>query len=258
MKNKYIQKTLQLFAIITLFSVGAFAQNSGALSQKWIPVNLYGKQINAGKSVLELNETEKRITGNAGCNRMFGSFERNGKNIKFAGVGTTKMFCGDENIMKVETDFLRALGETTKFKKNGKSLKFYAGKNMVASFILAKQNAESATKLEDKKWILETINDKAVAQTETVAFLSFDKEKSSAGGNSSCNVFGGTYSVDGANLKISEIISTMRACIEDERINIEREFMNALQNIDRFEIKAGKLYLYQGENRLLTFNGENK
>lgn len=259
MNNKYIRKTLKLFAIITFLSVGIFAQNSNKnVSQRWIPVSIFGEKIGDSKAFIEINETEKRLTGNAGCNRMFGSFVSRGKNIKFSGIGTTKMFCGDESIVKLETNLLRSLNAATRYQKSGDSLKFYAGKKLISSFKSVKQTAPDSAKLEDKKWTLESFGDKPAPKTETTAFLIFDKEKKSAGGNTSCNVFGGSYVSEGASVKITEIISTQRACVEDERMNVEREFTNGLQNADRFEIKNGKLYLYQGETLLLNFNGENK
>lgn len=44
----------------------------------------------------------------------------------------------------------------------------------------------------------------------------------------------------------------MRACIEDERINVGRAFLGGLQKAHRFEIKGGELSLYEGDNLLLT------
>ncbi len=260
MRNKYIRQTLKLFAIITVFSIGIFAQsiNKTGYTQRLIPIKIYGEKVSNSKAFIELIESEKRLTGNAGCNRMFGSFEKSGRNIKFSSIGTTKMFCNDEDVMKFEADLLRSLGETTRYKKSGDLLKFYAGKRPVSIFKLTQENIVVKGNLEDKKWVLESINNKNVPKTETVAFIVFDKEKGSAGGNTSCNSFGGSYVSEDASLKVSEIISTQRACIEDERMNVEREFMNALQNTDRFEIKLGKLYLYQGNNLLLVFNGQRK
>jgi heat shock protein HslJ len=260
MKNRYIVKTLKLFAIITIFSIGAFAQNpsKNGYSQRWLPVEIYGKKVTNPKAFIEFIDSENRLVGNAGCNRMFGSFKKSGRNITFSGIGTTKMFCSGDDVMKFETDLLRAISQTTRSKKSGDLLKFYAGKKLVAVFKTNQENVVTVAKLEDKKWVLESIENKAVPKLETDAFIVFDKEKESAGGNSSCNSFGGNYVSEGKTLKITEIISTMRACIEDERMNVERQFMNGLQNADRFEIKLGKLYLYQDEKLLLTFSGQNK
>jgi heat shock protein HslJ len=50
----------------------------------------------------------------------------------------------------------------------------------------------------------------------------------------------------------------MRACIEDERMVTEREFLDGLRDTDRYEIKANKLYLYKGRRLLLSFDAAAK
>jgi heat shock protein HslJ len=89
-------------------------------------------------------------------------------------------------------------------------------------------------------------------------FLVFDAAKSSAGGNTGCNVFGGNYESKGKTIRNFDTVSTMRACIEDERMTFEREFMDALQKANRFEIKGEKLFLYRSEKLLITFAGRDK
>jgi heat shock protein HslJ len=123
-----------------------------------------------------------------------------------------------------------------------------------------KTNPEDNTslRLENRKWVLESIKSRRLPKIETQPFINFDKSKSSAGGNTGCNVFGGNYSVTRDTIAITNIVSTMRACIEDERMNVERQFKNGLENANRFEIKDGKLNLYQNRILLLTFRAENK
>jgi heat shock protein HslJ len=50
----------------------------------------------------------------------------------------------------------------------------------------------------------------------------------------------------------------MRACIEDERMKIERDFLDGLEKANRYEIQREKLMLYQSNRLLLTFKGEAK
>lgn len=265
MKFNKINKISYLFAIFSIFSLNVFAQNmtSGYVPQRWIPTMIKGKQIKDTKAFIEFSEGGNRLAGNAGCNRLFGNFEVRGKSLNFSGIGTTRMFCSDKNAMLTETNFLNILNKTTSFKKSGNVLRLYEGKRQIAKLKLVKSvtNTEpvaDSIKLEDKKWILESVKNGAVAKVETEASIVFNKEKQSAGGNTSCNVFGADYEADGQNLKITQAISTFRACVEDERMNIERSFLNGLQNVNRYKIKGEKLYLYQGESLLLTFRGENR
>jgi heat shock protein HslJ len=47
--------------------------------------------------------TESRISGNAGCNQFFGSFEQNGGHIKVQPLATTRMACSPEKMNKEHT-----------------------------------------------------------------------------------------------------------------------------------------------------------
>lgn len=256
MKSKFVKVCLLSIAIIGGFNLAISAQEKSGLKM-WNLVQIDGKNIEETKAFIELNKSDSRFTGNAGCNRMFGTFETKGNEVKFSGIGTTKMFCGASEVMKTEADFVRLLGEATRIKQKGNTLKIIAGDKLILKF-KATNGSPAAVRLEDKKWILESIRENKPGKTSETAFLVFDSAKGSAGGNTGCNVFGGSYKAEGSNVKFTEIISTMRACIEDDGMNVERGFLDGLQNADRYVIKEGKLYLYHGETLLLSFRGESK
>jgi heat shock protein HslJ len=264
MKQQYLKLGLKLFVIIGLLNIGIFAQNNwrNDLSAKhWELTELGGKRIYSSKAFLEIDASQNRFAGNAGCNRMFGTVNINGKNINFGGVGTTRMFCSEAGVMKLEGDFTRALERVTRFEKTGNNLSLYARNRLILKFKGTDKSGSddnSQLKLEDKKWVLQSIKGRNLPKVETLPFINFDKAKRSAGGDTGCNVFGGNYSVTRDTIAITNIISTMRACIEDERMNLEREFKNGLENANRFEITGGKLNLYSGRTLLLTFRAENK
>jgi heat shock protein HslJ len=264
MKQKYLKLGLKLFVIIGLLGVAVFAQNdrrNDLSARRWDLTEINGKRIYSSKAFLEIEASQSRFTGNAGCNRMFGSLSVSGRNIDFGSVGTTRMFCSERDVMKLEADFTRALERVTRFERNGNNLSLYARNRLILKFKgTAKPNPDgnSAARLEDKKWVLESIKNRRLPKIETLPFINFDKQKGSAGGNTGCNVFGGNYSTTREAIAITNIVSTMRACIEDERMNVERQFKNGLENANRFEIKGGKLNLYRNQTLLLTFRAENK
>src|SRR5690606_1544216 len=119
---------------------------------------------------------------------------------------------------------------------------------------------EAASALDSLKWELVRIDGEDLKLVEgDKPFLSFDKEKGSAGGNTGCNVFGGSYEQTGENaIRIFDTISTMRACIEDDRMTVERKFMAALLEVDRFEIEDKSLKLFKGDALRLEFRGVKK
>ena len=50
----------------------------------------------------------------------------------------------------------------------------------------------------------------------------------------------------------------MRACEEDGKMQLEREFLDGLRRANRFEIRHNRLQLFRGQRLLLTLRGENK
>lgn len=236
-------------------------------ARRWNLIEISGGAVERSKAFVEFDSAQKRFSGNAGCNRMFGKFETSGNEIKFSGIGATKMFCSEEGAMKLETDFIKSLETATRFEKTGDTLIFYAGENPVLKFSGAAKNTNSdansgnensnVVKLEDKKWILTAIAEKPLPKIEKEPFLVFNPEKDSAGGYSGCNSFGGGYKTDGDKISVTEIVQTFIAC-EDERGTVERQFLDSLQKANRFEIKAGKLNLSEGSRPLLSFEAREK
>jgi len=264
MKRSYLKFGLKLFVIIGLLNVGVFAQNNRRNDlgdRRWTLTEINGSRVSGSKAFFELDRSENRFSGSAGCNRMFGSVSVSGRNIDFGNVGTTKMACSERGVMKLEADFTRALERVTRFERNGSNLNLYARNRLVLRFKSTPKtdpDENGRMTLENRKWVLESIRNRPLPRIETVPFINFDQAKRSAGGNTGCNVFGGSYSATRDTIAITDVISTMRACIEDERMNVEREFKNGIENANRFEIAGGKLNLYRNRTLLLTFRAENK
>jgi heat shock protein HslJ len=78
------------------------------------------------------------LSGSGGCNRLVGSFERNGDTIRFTQVATTRIACA-ERVMQREAAFLDALAATSRFELDGDSLVLLAGQDPVA--VLAAQRS---------------------------------------------------------------------------------------------------------------------
>lgn len=249
-------KVLGIFIGIVLFAISGTAA-PGIGEVRWELTELNGESVRDSTAFIEFNESENRIAGNTGCNRMFGSYELADGMFKLKGAGSTRMACLQDGAMETEAALLRALGEADSLKQRGQTLAFHSNGKRVLKFKAAKSGSTS-TDLTSKKWILKKIGDMNVDLGSDVPFLNFDAEKKGAGGNSGCNVFGGNYETEGKSIKFRDIISTMRACEFEDRMTIERGFLDGLQNADRFEIKGGKLFLYRENKVLLEFEGISK
>jgi len=126
---------------------------------------------------------------------------------------------------------------------------------LISSCKTAKESMASTTALYDTKWSLKKIYDgDAVTSVDTKAFIRFDKEKGSAGGNGSCNSFGSTASVNGNEVSFKNIFSTKMYC--DQVQQIENRYLKHLQNANRHEVKDRSLFLYRDKQLLLEFLAE--
>jgi len=80
-----------------------------------------------------LQENNLVVTGNSGCNRMFGHYALNGDSIKFDQMGGTKMFC--EARMELEQKFLEMFSAVTGWKITGNTLQLLdANGNALGTF----------------------------------------------------------------------------------------------------------------------------
>jgi heat shock protein HslJ len=120
--------------------------------------------------------------------------------------------------------------------------------------VLARVKAENTAPLERRElsgihWILLRIEGEKVNTTK--AFIQFDETKKSAGGNGGCNAFGGSFSKNGYQIKISQIMSTKMFC--EETSGIENKFLENLEKVTSYEFVKGKLNLLAGDRVVLEF-----
>ena len=258
-----MKKLITLVTLIIASAVMSFAQSERIGTRQWKLVSVDGMAAGIStRAYLELNAEQTRFSGNAGCNRMFGSVSVQGRRVDFSGVGTTRMACAEPRVRRLETAFVRALENVDRFRQRGNALELYDRNRLVIRLIAmtkqAPEDPDGRVALEDRKWVLNAIKGVPVSKLGRGAFVSFDANKRSAGGNSSCNVFGGSYTANAGRIEITDVVSTMRACVEDDRMTIEREFLEGLRQANRYDIERGKLMLYRNQRLLLTFDGERK
>jgi len=82
---------------------------------------------------LTLNSESHRVSGSGGCNRLMGSYERNGNELTFSQMASTMMACPEG--MDTEKAFLHAIEEVKTWKVTQRKLELFdAGGNAVARF----------------------------------------------------------------------------------------------------------------------------
>ena len=80
-----------------------------------------------------LDSESHRVSGSGGCNRLMGSYELNGDQLKFGQMAGSMMACAEG--MDTETAFLQALGHVNAWKIIGSQLELLDNKGrLVARF----------------------------------------------------------------------------------------------------------------------------
>ena len=116
----------------------------------------------------------------------------------------------------------------------------------------AKETMQSTTPLYNTKWSLKKIyNNGNEVIVNTKAFIRFDKQKGSAGGNGSCNSFGSTATINGNELSFKNVFSTKMYCEQVQQT--ENKFLGSLEMVTRYDIKDKSLFLYRDKDLLLEF-----
>lgn len=126
---------------------------------------------------------------------------------------------------------------------------------VLSACAMQKEAVTNQQPLYDIKWNLKKIHTEAkTEEVNTKAFIKFNQEKGSAGGNGSCNSFGSSVAVSENKVSFSNIFSTKMFCegVQDT----ENSYLAQLAKVTRFEIKSKTLLLYMDKDLLLEFKAE--
>jgi heat shock protein HslJ len=82
----------------------------------------------------------------------------------------------------------------------------------------------------------------------TTVMLKFG-EDDRASGSTGCNSFSGTYQVRGENISFSRLVSTRRACLDQNANEQEQRFLSTLGAANRFRLTRGRLTILSDRGR---------
>jgi heat shock protein HslJ len=120
-----------LIILLAVLSVAVSAQSLEITGRQWMLVGLDGSSITTSTVYFEFQRDMTRFSGNAGCNRMFGSMKTDGQKIAFSNVATTRMACVDAEKQKIETAVLIALTNVDGIRQRGSSIELMHGRRIV-------------------------------------------------------------------------------------------------------------------------------
>lgn len=190
---------------------------------------LGGTAVVAGHEPSITFTNDGQVNGSTGCNRFFGSYTQQGETLSFSGVGMTKMACLQDGVMGQEIKFVSILeGKASASLDTLGNLVLMNEKGF--GFIArpdAPVTAGDPAVLSGADWVVEDINRRGVIDNSrlTLAFVSGER----VSGTTGCNIFSGTYTVDGSKLTFGPLMTTRKACLAPALNAQEARYTGALQ-----------------------------
>ena len=196
-----------------------------------------------------------RMSGNSGCNGFGGSYTQNVNRLQIGTVISTLRACADDNMMKLEAMYFRALSGTVQFTSDASSLTltYVNGDVLVFTRAAAAQVvvAQPNSSLSGSSWNLSaySLGSQSVTVPNNPPTVDFD----AAGrvtGFSGCNRFTGGFSSPNAGaLKFTPLASTRMMCMGVAN-TLETAFLKILQGATRYSRDATTLKIFSSAGTL--------
>ena len=192
-----------------------------------------------------------RISGNAGCNNYAADYESIGYNLTIGPIISTLMMC-DENISSQETDFLSDLGSAASYSISGNQLRIM---NSSGTAILG-YSAAQPVPLVGTLWVMTSYNNGMgglVSAQANINITALFGKDGSLEGFAGCNQYHAAYQTNDSQIKIGPTATTRMAC-EETVMDMEMDYLNALQSAASYEIQAEDLVLFDAnDTKAVTF-----
>ena len=210
----------------------------------WVLETLGANPAADATSVTARFAADGTISGSAGCNRYSGRFTTTGDAFSVDAHASTMMAC-EGDLMTQEMAFLAALDSSETFTVVGDKLTLSdaAGTALV---VFSRQSQDLA----DSTWnILGYNNGKGgvvsliIDSTATITFA----DDGTVSGSGGCNRFMGTYSVEGALLKLGPLAGTKMMCTPAGVMEQETAILAALSSTTSFTMDGDKLRLLNAD-----------
>ncbi len=250
MNKKWLVISLCVGMTILAACTSSGSQQGGDLTGKvWALTELMGKPPVAGTGISAEFTADGKVAGSAGCNRYSGTYTISGSNITFSSpMAMTMMMC-EQAVMDQESAYMQALGEAKTFAIQGDQLTLTGGDGVTLAVYKAQSQDLAGT-----TWQVTAYNNgnqAVIGVVEgTTLTASFSKDGSMSG-NSGCNDFNGPYKIDGDQITIGPLASTMKMCSDPAGVmDQEAQYLAALQSAASYQIEGNVLQLRTKDDAL--------
>ena len=250
MGKKWLAISLGLGMMILAACASSGSQQGGDVTGKvWVLTGLMGKPPVDGTGISAEFTADGKVAGSAGCNRYSGTYTISGSTITFSSpMASTMMMC-EQAVMDQESAYLKALGEAKTFAVKGDQLTLTGGDG--TTLVVYKAQSQD---LEGTNWEVTAYNNGKQAVVGvlegTTLTASFGKDGNLTG-NSGCNEFNGSYKVNGDQITIGTLASTMKMCSDPAGVmDQEAQYQAALQSAASYQIEGNVLQLRTKDDAL--------
>lgn len=228
--------------------------NQVITDKKWKLIELAGKpvadKINGKEPFILLQKADNRYSASAGCNGLGGNFEiLDNSRIKFSQGMSTMMACDH---MEIETGLNTALVAADNYTIGENILSLNKGRMApLARFRAVEAGADSQAL--NGTWELDYISGPRIAfeglYPNKKPTITFALPATKVNGNSSCNNYNTTFTIDGNNIRFADPMSTKMAC----EGNGEATFFKTLKTISKYDVSGNTLNLIIGDIAVMRF-----
>lgn len=187
------------------------APEGGLAGSSWAVTSIAGTPGSGATLVF----TDDMAGGFAGCNNFRGAYQADGASLAFGPLAMTLKAC-EEPVMAFEQDYLAALASVTGYTLGDGTLSLTDAAGAEALAFAAQAPASLEGEWEVTGYLIGSGETAAVTSpivgTQVVVAFGPDGILS---GTAGCNQFSGGYGVEGANITIGPLMSTMMACADD-------------------------------------------
>ncbi|NKQ37184.1 MAG: META domain-containing protein [Chloroflexi bacterium] len=192
-----------------------------------------------------------QVSGNSGCNNYSGSYELDGSGITFGPTAGNLMACPQE-IMEQEAAYLANLSLVTQFNVNEGGQLVLSDADGNPLLIYAETELPSLT---GTTWLATGYNNgeggvvSLIMDTKITAVF---HEDGSLSGTAGCNTYNTSYTVDGDNISIPDLIATTMMACSEPVMEQEQDYLAALPQAATYAIQGDKLELRDANGSLLA------
>jgi heat shock protein HslJ len=206
----------------------------------WIMSSLNGSLPVADTTVTLQFGDDGSASGSDGCNRYWTTYEQDGQNLTFhQPMAGTMMACA-KPLMTQAGEYQAALAQVTTFAMSARQLVFFAGNDIVVTYIADLQT------LAGTSWSVVNYNNgrEAVVGLLEGTEISLNFDEIDLNGSAGCNNYFAGYEVQNDNIVIDPPGSTMMFCEGPQGVMTqEAAYLAALETAATWKVEGDQLWL---------------